>query len=202
MADPQSLGLKIIPFNIQMRLARRRCKTTQRVLAKACGVSLSLINHIETLRIFPSLDLQERIACALGEEPDYLFPQWLRVIADESKRKPLSFETVYDVVLLDDSTLQTPGLIGYVADVAEKALAQQSLAKVLSQILDNLPPRARQVIELRFGLRDGHVYSLEEVSVKLGTTRERVRQIEAKALRRFRHPRYQRELLPFLEDLS
>jgi RNA polymerase primary sigma factor len=55
------------------------------------------------------------------------------------------------------------------------------------------------VIQLRFGLKDGHAHTLDEVGRKFGVTRERIRQIEAKALRKLRHPRHTRKLRDFVD---
>jgi RNA polymerase primary sigma factor len=61
-----------------------------------------------------------------------------------------------------------------------------------------LDPREAQVLRLRFGLDGGRIYTLEEVGEKFGLTRERIRQIEGKALRRLRHPHMARELKDFI----
>jgi RNA polymerase primary sigma factor len=65
-------------------------------------------------------------------------------------------------------------------------------------VLDTLPPRESRILRLRFGLEDGKNYTLEEVGEKFGLTRERIRQIEGKALRRLRHPRRARQLKDYL----
>ena len=68
----------------------------------------------------------------------------------------------------------------------------------MKDILDSLSPRERHVLKLRFGLDDGQSRTLEEVGQKFGVTRERVRQIEAKALRKLRHPLRSRKLKDYL----
>ncbi|MDP3063546.1 MAG: RNA polymerase sigma factor RpoD [Chloroflexota bacterium] len=79
-------------------------------------------------------------------------------------------------------------------------LASYELLKVqLGEVLDTLNPRERGVLQLRFGLEDGRSRTLEEVSREFGVTRERIRQIEAKALRSLRHPSRARKLKDFLE---
>ena len=68
------------------------------------------------------------------------------------------------------------------------------LGEKIEEVLSTLPPREARILRLRFGLDNGHVYTLEEVGRKFGLTRERIRQIESKALRRLRHPRRARQL--------
>ncbi len=77
--------------------------------------------------------------------------------------------------------------------------AYQSMLKdKLEEVLSTLTPREARVLRLRFGLDDGTVYTLEEVGQKFGLTRERIRQIEGRALRRLRQPRRSRQLKDYL----
>jgi RNA polymerase primary sigma factor len=78
------------------------------------------------------------------------------------------------------------------------ATSNQLLKEQLRIILDSLSDRERAVLEMRFGLRDGESHTLEEVGKAFGVTRERVRQIESKALRKLRHPGHRRKLRDFL----
>ena len=79
-------------------------------------------------------------------------------------------------------------------------LASQELLKSqIGDALDKLTERERKIIILRFGLEDGRFRTLEEVGREFGITRERIRQIEAKALRKLRHPSYSRKLRGYLE---
>ncbi len=73
------------------------------------------------------------------------------------------------------------------------------LKEQLEEVLDTLTPREERVLRLRFGLDDGRARTLEEVGQSFGVTRERIRQIEAKALRKLRHPSRSRKLKDFLE---
>jgi RNA polymerase primary sigma factor len=76
---------------------------------------------------------------------------------------------------------------------------QQLLREEIRKVLDQLTVRERQVIELRFGLLDDHDHTLEEVGRKLKVTRERVRQIEERAIRKLRHPQASYILKDYLE---
>jgi RNA polymerase primary sigma factor len=74
------------------------------------------------------------------------------------------------------------------------------LKEHLVTLLDSLPPREVRILQLRYGLLDGQSYTLEEVGRKMGVTRERVRQIEAQALSRLRHPSVKRRLRDYLGE--
>jgi RNA polymerase primary sigma factor len=73
------------------------------------------------------------------------------------------------------------------------------LKEQLAEVLHTLTPREEHVLELRYGLIDGHPRTLEEVGKEFDITRERIRQIEAKALRKLRHPSRSKKLKDFLE---
>jgi len=68
-------------------------------------------------------------------------------------------------------------------------------------VLHTLSPREEKVVKMRFGLEDGSEHTLEEVGLEFAVTRERIRQIEAKALRKLRHPSRSRKLKAFLDDV-
>lgn len=72
------------------------------------------------------------------------------------------------------------------------------LQEQLQKVLETLPPREQEVLRMRFGLEDGYSLTLEEVGLYFEVTRERIRQIEAKALRRLRHPKRSRRLKDFI----
>ena len=81
------------------------------------------------------------------------------------------------------------------ADAASMLLLKEQL----NEVLRTLTPREAKVLALRFGLEDGHPHTLEEVGSEFGVTRERIRQIEAKALRKLRHPSRSKRLKDFLD---
>ena len=85
------------------------------------------------------------------------------------------------------------------APVPAEAATFTLLKEQLNEVLDTLTERERKVLILRFGLEDGRGRTLEEVGKEFNVTRERIRQIEAKALRKLRHPSRSRKLKDYLE---
>ena len=79
------------------------------------------------------------------------------------------------------------------------AASRQLLKEQIDEVLSTLTPREQRVLQLRFGLEDGRSRTLEEVGKEFNVTRERIRQIEAKALRKLRHPSRSRKLKDYLE---
>jgi RNA polymerase nonessential primary-like sigma factor len=84
----------------------------------------------------------------------------------------------------------------------EELLMRESLHRDLQQLLADLTSRERDVISMRYGLGDGHPYSLAEIGRALELSRERVRQIEAKALQKLRQPKRRNRVRDYLESLS
>jgi len=117
-------------------------------------------------------------------------------VMDLFHHEPISLETPIgedgDTRLgdfMEDQTSPAP------AEVA----TQELLKEQLDRVLDELTPREKRVLQLRFGLKDGHARTLEEVGQEFNVTRERIRQIEAKALRKLRHPSRSRKLKDYLD---
>jgi len=112
-------------------------------------------------------------------------------------RRPLSLETPTDNE--DDSVLGD-----FIEDdeipAPDETATYNLLKEHLNVILNTLPPREVRILQLRYGLLDGQAYTLEEVGRKMGVTRERVRQIEAQALSRLRHPTIRRKLRDYLGE--
>ena len=81
----------------------------------------------------------------------------------------------------------------------DEAAAQEMLREQLDRVMNSLTPRERMVLRLRFGLEDGRNHTLEEVGSAFDVTRERIRQIEAKALRKLRRPSSKNKLKDFLD---
>ncbi len=87
------------------------------------------------------------------------------------------------------------------AEVPDDAATRSMLHEAVRDALGTLPKREREVMELRFGLEDGRVRTLEEVGKAFGVTRERIRQIEAKTLAKLRHPNAAQPLRDFLDEV-
>ena len=109
---------------------------------------------------------------------------------------PMSLET--PVGQDEDSTTYGDFIADETAAEPIDAASKQLLREQIRLALDFLTERERQVLEMRFGLRDGKDHTLEEVGKLFGVTRERIRQIEAKALRKLRHPSRSRALRDYL----
>ena len=86
------------------------------------------------------------------------------------------------------------------ADAPIKTVASELLKEDLQEVMKQLSPRERDVLRLRFGMDDGRQRTLEEVGQLFGVTRERIRQIEAKALRKLRHPNRSKRLREYVES--
>ena len=112
-------------------------------------------------------------------------------------RQPLSLDMSID----DEGDSELGDFIEDEDGVApDEEVTSSMLRESLQFILQDLPPREVRILQLRYGLVDGETYTLEEVGKKLGVTRERVRQIEAQALSRLRHPTRSRKLKGFLKN--
>ena len=121
----------------------------------------------------------EEIAAELDTEPRRV--EWLM----ELSRRPVSLEK--PVGEEEDGELGDL-LVDQDAEEPDEAAYKSLLKDQLEDVLSTLSPREATVLKLRYGLDDGRAYTLEEVGNKLDVTRERIRQIEAKALRKLRHP--------------
>jgi len=132
----------------------------------------------------------EELATVLGLTVDRI-----RVIRKTSL-EPISLETPVGIEedsllgdFIEDVKAQAP------ADVATNHLLREQIQEILAKLNE----RERRVLQLRFGLEDGHCWTLEEVGREFNVTRERIRQIEVKALRKLRNPRNIRSLLDYME---
>jgi len=131
----------------------------------------------------------EEIAVEMDMEPRKV--QWMLKVSWRplSLEQPVGEEEDSELgSFIEDEGLPTPTQSAYDNLLREK----------VEEVLATLTPREARILRLRFGLQNGRSYTLEEVGQKFGLTRERIRQIEGKALRRLRHPRRSRRLRDYL----
>jgi RNA polymerase primary sigma factor len=133
----------------------------------------------------PSVD---ELADALELDPSKV--KWMFKVSRNpvSLESPVGDEETELGMLVEDDRSPSPAQIVY----------YQMLRERINQVLATLTPREARILRLRFGLDCDRPYTLEEVGQKFGLTRERIRQIEGKALRRLRHPRQARMLREYL----
>ena len=112
-------------------------------------------------------------------------------------RRPLSLETPTDD---EEDSVLGDFIQDQDAPAPDDSATYNLLKEHLEEVMSTLPPREVRILQLRYGLLDGQAYTLEEVGRKMGVTRERVRQIEAQALSRLRHPVIRRKLREYLGD--
>lgn len=146
---------------------------------------------------------QRRLTQKLGREPS---------VKEVAKEMELSTDEVENLMKISQQpkSLSTPvgddkeaTLEQFVADQSQPTLydkvSRELLKDALQKVLETLSPRERKVLMMRFGLEDGKQKTLEEVGKEFKVTRERIRQIEAKAIRKLKHPTRARKLKDFLE---
>ncbi|MFH1647877.1 MAG: RNA polymerase sigma factor RpoD [Chloroflexota bacterium] len=159
------------------------------------------VHMVETINRL--LRISRRLAQEYGREPTS------REIAKEME---VSSEKVREIVKVSQLPISLESPIGEEEDSPlgnsiedRNALppvdiaSKQLLKEQIEDVLGTLTPREQRVLQLRFGLEDGRSRTLEEVGVEFNVTRERIRQIEAKALRKLRHPSRSRKLKDYLE---
>ena len=159
------------------------------------------VHMVETINKL--LRTSRKLVQEYGREPSTEEIAWDMDVSAEKVREimkisqePVSLETPIGEEedshlgdFIEDRSAKAP------ADAATETLLQEQII----QILDSLTDREKRVLELRFGLGDGRGRTLEEVGKEFGVTRERIRQIEAKALRKLRHPARSKPLRDYLE---
>ena len=139
----------------------------------------------------------------LGREPNYseignelsLSSERVEEIMDLFRHEPISLETPIG----EDKDSRLGDFVqDYDSPAPIEIASQQLLKDQIDKVLNQLTPREKRVIQLRFGLEGGHTQTLEEVGQEFNVTRERIRQIEAKALRKLRHPSRSRKFRDYL----
>jgi len=176
------------------------------------GITRSIADQSRTIRIpVHMVEIMNKLLRAtrqlvqeLGREPSY------EEIGSRLNMPPEKVETGMALFFRQPMSLDMP--IGEDADsrlgdfvedrgslAPTKATSQQLLKEQIDKVLDELTEREKKVLQLRFGLKDGYPRTLEEVGREFNVTRERIRQIEGKALRKLRHPSRSRKLKGYLD---
>jgi len=160
------------------------------------------VHMVETINKMARI--QRQLTLELNREPSE---------EEIAKKMGISVEKVREVIKIsqDPVSLETPigeeddsHLGDFVKDVntmtPEEYATNEILKEEIKAVLETLQEREQEVLELRFGLIDGTSHTLEEVGKRFNVTRERIRQIEAKALRKLRHPSRAKKLKDFMTD--
>ena len=160
------------------------------------------VHMVETINKMARI--QRQLTLELNREPSE---------EEIAKKMGISVDKVREVIKIsqDPVSLETPIgeeedslLRDFVPDERtmrpEDYATNEILKEEIKAVLSTLQPREQQVLELRFGLIDGTSYTLEEVGKRFNVTRERIRQIEAKAVRKLRHPSRAKKLKDFMVD--
>ena len=159
------------------------------------------VHMVETINKL--LRVSRRLAQEYGREPTAkeigmemdMPPEKVREIGKISQL-PISLESPIGE---DENSHLSDFIEDHTALPPVDAASRQLLKEQIDDVLFSLTPREQRVLQLRFGLEDGRSRTLEEVGKEFGVTRERIRQIEAKALRKLRHPSRSRKLKDYLE---
>jgi RNA polymerase primary sigma factor len=155
--------------------------------ARTIRIPVHMVEAVQKVR-----KIQEELLDKLGREP---------TVDEIAKEAGFGPEKVHEIfrIMPEPVSLETPvgedeetELLHFIEDATVEAPADSALASMLQEdlrsVLDTLSERERRVLELRFGLADGRPRTLEEIGKEFNLTRERIRQIEAKALAKLRHP--------------
>jgi len=176
------------------------------------GITRSIADQSRTIRIpvhmveamNKLLRTMRQLVQELGREPSYeeiggrldMSPERVEEVMALFFRQPMSL----DMPIGEDADSRLGDLVEDRGSLAPtEATSQQLLKEQIDKVLDELTEREKKVLQLRFGLKDGQARTLEEVGKEFSVTRERIRQIEGKALRKLRHPSRSRKLKGYLE---
>ncbi|MGL4953012.1 MAG: RNA polymerase sigma factor RpoD [Culicoidibacterales bacterium] len=180
------------------------------------AITRAIADHARTIRIpvhmietMHKLNLiQRRLVQELGREPK---PEELAAVMEvpvdkireilKILQEPISLDI--PISEEDDSIIEYENLGNYIEDLETITPAEYAIKEVLKEqirdVLERLTEREKRVLRLRFGLDDGRTRTLEEVGQEFDVTRERIRQIEAKALRKLHKPSISKHLIDFIE---
>lgn len=185
-------------YNWHFRSARLEAGYSRVRLANETGISKPAMESYERLRAFPCLNTAEKIASTIGRKKEEIFPEYLREMIKEVRiiRENYSRDFANNATSLDDISEEE---ILVSEDNIIEDINYAELKRRFESVLNLLADKHRKVIKMRFGLEDGHCYSLKETGIALGLTKERIRQIQIKAMRKLRSPKYASQLVEFID---
>ncbi len=208
VSSSQCASAKESQVNSLMRERRHALGWTQFDLAQLSGLGIRDVYAMERFRCMPG-ELRivnyklMRVAQTLEIDFDQLFPaDYLQMLQRIKYPQPCgAFRWVREIYLDELSEEDLPAaLIDDSVERAEHHVYHQYLRQTVEQLLDEISPREQLVMKKYFGLDGGDPQTLEQVGQSLGVSRGRVQQIEARALKRLRHPSRSRRLRVFCES--
>lgn len=164
--------------NYEMQKARVRMGLEQKKLAEITGIGHMRICAIENCRAYPKQHESKKISEVLKLESSFLFPEWLNIIGDAIKEKRNKKILPIKQIGIDSPEILLIDSGENLYEQADKSLRK----KYLEEALNKLPPKEKQILSMRMS-----GYTFEQVGRRLSVTRERIRQIESKALERLRN---------------
>jgi RNA polymerase primary sigma factor len=178
------------------------------------AVSRALADQSRTIRLPVHMSdqlskmfrMQHQLRQQLGRDPEVAEIAEVMGITPE-KIQQMSKDAQYPLSLDMPISVEGDSVLGdYIEDQEsldpDEVTTLSLLRQHLDQILEMLPPREVQILKLRYGLSNGEAHTLREVGLKIGVSRERIRQIEAQAIRRLRQPEIQHKLRSYLSQLQ
>ena len=193
--------LKLLTHNARLVDTRKEQGWTQIQAAKLAGMRLTRLAHIENLKVVPTDLEMDDLSGVLGKPVEYLFPKTIlsAITSGVFDRREVDLSEVKVAALGRGILMKALPLVSDGCDDIDRKVDKELLKKQVAEILQSLNPRERMVIEMRFGLNDGWEKTQEEVARHFNLTRARIYQIEAKALRKLRHPSRSRKLKDYLD---
>lgn len=169
--------------------------------AKYVGLSYQYYNSIENLSQFPGVQARERLATKLGSVVDEAFPEYLEKIQSTRSERTIPEREMLRLSEVPSRLAITSGGPEQFMIDSEK---QDGILEGLDSALDSLTEREKRIICKRFGLpypkSEMRVHTLEEIGVEEGVSKDRIRHIEARALRKLRHPSRLRKIRAHMYD--
>lgn len=187
-----SIGIHTLAYHYKLRNLRKTKGLSQEELADECNMAIHRVQAIEQLKSFPTEPEAYAISDFFNIDPIKLFPKW-SLLAFSVKR---SEDKVFEVKRI---ALDSPEVLQLEAsNDIEVEIDKDSLKNDIHKILNILNPKEQKVLSFRFGLMGETPKTLDEVGKIFNIGRERVRQVEAKALRKLRRPSREHLLQNFI----